>query len=170
MAKKQLSVLVGAFPGATGADTALPYVKDHVAEAKLKVESAGIIRRWADNKVEIKDTGDWGFVKGAVAGGAAVALLTALTGPIGITVAGAGAVAGLATRLRDSNINDNMMRKLGAGLKPDSSLLLIMADPAAAEGVQSALTQAGAVVTTEGTDEESIKKLTDAYDESQSKA
>ena len=170
MAKKVLSVVVGAFPGATGADTALPYVKDHVAEAKLKVGGAGIVRRLANDKVEIKDTGDWGFVKGAVAGGAVTALLIAITGPIGWTVAGVGAATGIAAKLKDSNINDKQMRAIGAGLKPDTSLLVIVVDPAVAAGVQTALTQAGAVVTTEGMDDETMKTLEEAYDAAQAKS
>ena len=169
MAKKALSVVVGAFPGATGADSALPAVKDHAAEAKLKIEGAGIVRRFADDKVEIKDTGDWGFVKGAVAGGTVTALLIAITGPIGLTVAGVGAATGLLTRLKDSGINDKQMRKIGAGLKPDTSLLVIVADPAASAGVSTALTQSGAVVTTEGMDDETMKKLGEAYDAARAK-
>jgi uncharacterized membrane protein len=166
---EKVAVLVGAFPGATGADTALPFVKDHVAEAKVKVTDAGIIRRWANDKVEIKDTGDWGFVKGAVAGGAAVALLTALTGPIGITIAGAGVVTGLLARLHDSKVSDNALRKLGAGLKPDSSLLVIFVDPTGAAAATKALTDAGAVVTTEGMDADTINGLVAAYDAERAK-
>ena len=73
------------------------------------------------------------------------------------------------SRLHDSKVSDNSLRKLGAGLKPDSSLLVIFVDPTGAAAATKALIDAGAVVTTEGMDAEAINGMVAAYEAERAK-
>jgi uncharacterized membrane protein len=123
------------------------------------VHDAGIIRRTAADKVEVKDTGDWGFAKGFAAGGAVGALAIAVSGPVGWTVAGAGIVTGLAARLADSKINDDAMRALGQSLTTGNSALVVMVDAGGEEGAKKILQDAGAEVTAVGLDEATVTAL-----------
>ena len=77
------TLVVGAFEGSDGADRALPAVKQAAKDQGLKVHDAGIVRRSADGVVEIKETGDWGFWKGAIAGGVVTGAVAIIAGPVG---------------------------------------------------------------------------------------
>lgn len=155
----QWVAVVGTYKGERGADEALPVVKAAAKTAKLKVHDAGIIRRTAADKVEVKDTGDWGFAKGFVAGGAVGALAIAVSGPIGWTVAGAGIVTGLAARLHDAKISDDEMRGLGQSLTTGNSALMVMVDAGGEDGAKKILQDAGGTVMTLGLDEAAVGAL-----------
>jgi uncharacterized membrane protein len=77
------SLVVGAFRHPNDADYALPSVKQMAKDQGIKVHDAGIVRRTEDGAVQIKDTGDWGFVKGALAGGVVAGTAALIAGPIG---------------------------------------------------------------------------------------
>ena len=63
------TLVVGAFKQPNDAEYALPAVKQAAKDQGLKVHDAAIVSRSDAGEVQIKDTGDWGFVKGALAGG-----------------------------------------------------------------------------------------------------
>jgi len=152
-----VSIVVGSFDGARGADEALPGVKAAAKSAKLKIHDAGLVRKIADDKVEIKDTGDWGFAKSAVATGILLGVVGTATAGLGLIVA-----AGVMGKAHDAKINDNAMRNLGKGLTTGSSALVILADPASLAGLEGVLKGAGAKVTAEGLDAETLAALTTA--------
>ena len=118
-----VTIVVGSFDGPRGADDALPAVKAGAKAAKLKIHDAGIVRNVSDNKVEIKDTGDWGFAKSAVATGILLGVVGTATAGLGLVVA-----AGVMGKAHDAKINDNAMRNLGKGLTAGSSALVLPAD------------------------------------------
>src|SRR5262245_26164685 len=148
------SLVVGAFKDADGADQALPAVKQAARDRGMKVRDAGIVRRTADGQVQIKDTGDWGFVKGAIAGGVVTGVAAIIAGPIGWgALAAAGLAGGVIAKVHDANIKDNALRDLGTQAKQAGSALVIMVEPFDEAAIGQALKEAGAVATTVGLDE-----------------
>jgi uncharacterized membrane protein len=167
---EEITVIVGAFRGVIGADLALERVRGDAKAEKLKILDAGIVRRNADGKVEAKDTGDWGFGKGLLAGGSAVALATVLTGPVGWgLVAGTALISGLAARLHDDKLADDALRDLGKGMEDNTSALILMVDPSAEAATVDILKREGATTTTRGLDADTVNRITDTYKSSQSK-
>jgi uncharacterized membrane protein len=166
---EQITVVVGAFRGVVGAEFALPRVKEDAKSEKLKILDAGLVSRDADGKVEAKDTGDWGFGKGLLAGGAAVALATALTGPVGWgVVAGSALIAGIGAHLHDDKLADAALHDLGKGMEDNTSALILMVDPSAEAATVDILKREGATTTTRGLDADTVNRIADTYKQSQS--
>ena len=129
----------------------------------IKVHDAGLVRRTEDGAVLIHDTGDWGFVKGALAGGVVTGAVALIAGPIGWgALAAAGLAGGVIAKVRDAGIKDNALRDLGAQAKQAASALVIMVDPAGEEAIRSVLTTAGAAATTVGLDAATAARLAEA--------
>jgi uncharacterized membrane protein len=157
------SLVVGAFRHPNDAEYAVPSVKQMAKDQGIKVHDAGIVRRTEDGEVQIKDTGEWGFVKGALAGGVVAGAAALIAGPIGWgAVAAAGLAGGVIAKVRDAGIKDNTLRDLGAQAKQAASALVIMVDPSGEEAIRSVLTTAGAAATTVGLDESTAARLAEA--------
>jgi uncharacterized membrane protein len=120
------------------------------------------VRRTEDGQVQIKDTGDWGFVKGAIAGGVVTGAVAIIAGPVGWGLLAAGVTGGVIAKVHDANIKDNALRDLGAQAKRAGSALVIMVDPAGEAAIGEALTAAGAAATTVGLDEATATRLAEA--------
>ena len=156
------TLVVGAFRDPDDADQALPSVQQAAKDQGLKVHDAGIVRRSADGVVEIKETGDWGFWKGAIAGGVVTGAIAVIAGPVGWGLLAAGVAGGVIAKVHDANIQDDALYRLGARAKQAASALVIMVDPAGAAAIAAALTAAGAAATTVGLDEATATRLADA--------
>ena len=125
------TLVVGAFRHPNDAEYALPSVKQAAKDQGLKVHDAAIVSRSEAGEVQIKDTGDWGFVKGALAGGAVTGAVALIAGPIGWgALAAAGLAGGVIAKVRDAGIKDDALRDLGAQAKQAASALVLMVDPA----------------------------------------
>ena len=116
---------------------------------RLAIESAAMIKRGADGRVQIKESDDMyggrGAGIGAVVGGA-VGLVGGLPGlAVG---AGVGAlVAGIIAKRRDTGIPNEQLRELGAAIGPGDSAVVVAVDPAQAEEVAELLDQAAIRIT-----------------------
>ena len=155
-------LVVGGFADAEGADWALPAVKQ-AAKDGLKIHDAGVVRRTAEGEVEIHDTGDWGFWKGAIVGGVVTGAAAIIAGPLGWGALAAGGLGGgVIAKVHDANIEDKALRELGSQAKQAGSALVIMVDPTDEGTVAAALASAGAVATTVGLDESTATRLAEA--------
>ena len=137
-------------------------MKQAAKDQGLKVHDAAIVRRSADGEVQIKETGDWGFAKGAIAGGVVTGAVAIIAGPVGWGLLAAGVAGGVIAKVHDANIQDNALRELGAQAKQAASALVIMVDPAGEAAIAAALTAAGAAATTVGLDEATATRLAEA--------
>jgi uncharacterized membrane protein len=156
------TLMVGAFETPEGADQALPALKQAAKDQGLKVHDAGIVRRTDAGQVQIHDTGDWGFGKGALAGGVVVGAAAIIAGPVGWGLAASGLAGGVIAKVHDANIDDSALRALGAQAKRAASALVIMADPSDEEAIAAVLATVGAVATTAGLDEATASRLAEA--------
>jgi uncharacterized membrane protein len=140
MASDQVNIVVATFATEDGAAKALPLLQS----GNAKAGNAAVISRGDDGKLEVRETHDWGMGKGALVGAAAALLLPG----IGLL---AGAAAGaIGAKLTDFGFPDDDLKRLGQGLTPDSSALVVaVEDPARAE-VERVLRQAGGQVVSGG--------------------
>lgn len=118
-------------------ETALDDLDDARSDKEVKLDDLALVYRNAKGKVKIQQTSDATLGQGVVRGGvlglvAGVAI--ALTGPASVgaaalaTVIG-GAVGAVITAF-DDGVDNPMMRKLGATLEENESVLLALGDEA----------------------------------------
>jgi uncharacterized membrane protein len=150
MSSVPVQLIVAAFQDERGADRALKQLKGAKKEHLISIENAAVIRKDAQGKLHISETGDMRGGKGAAFGGVTGAALGILTGGTTLAIAGVSAlIGGLAAKLRDSGFKDERLRKLGASLRPGSSAIVAVIDHIWVADLERELRNAGADVLTE---------------------
>jgi uncharacterized membrane protein len=143
-------MLVAAFTEEQAADEALRQLKEAKWAGLIGIENAAVLRRDEKDKLHIKETGDWGGGKGAVAGGAIGAAAGILLGPGALVTGAVGAlIGGLAAKLRDSGFSDERLKKVGEGLKPGTSAIIAVIEHKWVAEMEKQMAEAGADVFTE---------------------
>jgi uncharacterized membrane protein len=150
MSEVPIQVIVAAFQDEKGADNALSELKAAKWQGLIGIQNAAVLRRDEKNRLHVKETGDWGGGKGAVAGGAIGAFAGILLGPGALVAGAAGAlIGGLAAKLRDSGFSDERLKKLGEGLKPGTSAIIAVIEHKWVDELEKEMAEAGADVFTE---------------------
>jgi uncharacterized membrane protein len=150
MADVPVQLLIAAFQDEGGASAALQMLKDAKKEKLVAIKDAAVLRKDAEGKLHVSETGDMTGTRGGVIGAVVGAGIGILTGGAALAIAGVGAVAGgLAAKLRDSGFNDERLRKLGEGLKPGSSAIVAVIEHTWVKEMEEELQKAGAEVVTE---------------------
>ena len=103
-------------------------MKEAHHEEQLKFSAYAIVRRDAEDKLHVKETGDPGGVAGAVSGGALGLALGLLAGPIGLAAVTGAVVGGLAMKLVDSGVKNADIRAAGESLKSGMAALVVLAE------------------------------------------
>src|SRR4051794_17246484 len=93
---ESVDVIVAAYNDEQGASNALKDLKTAPEEWRVNVKDAAILKRDINNKLNITESADKGFGRGAIIGGVAGAAVGVIAGPIGWATLGGAAVAGLA--------------------------------------------------------------------------
>jgi uncharacterized membrane protein len=150
MADAPVQLLIAAFQDEGGASAALQMLKEAKKEKLVAIKDAAVLRKDAQGKLHVSETGDMTGTRGGAIGAVVGAGLGILTGGAALAIAGIGAVAGgLAAKLRDSGFNDERLRKLGEGLKPGSSAIVAGIEHTWVKEMEEELQKAGAEVVTE---------------------
>src|SRR5262245_8482864 len=150
MSSVPVQLIVAAFQSENGADEALKQLKAAKKEHLIKIQNAAVIRKDAQGKLHISETGDMKGGKGAAIGGVTGAALGILTGGATLAIAGATAlIGGLAAKLRDSGFKDDRLKQLGASLRPGTSAIVAVIDHIWVAELEQELREAGANVVTE---------------------
>lgn len=151
-----VELIVAAFQDEKAADEALKELKAAKKEHVIAIQDAAVLRMDEKGKVHIKEVHDIGGGKGAVAGGLLGVGIALLAGPAGIIVAGAtGAlVGGLAAKKLDFGLDNERLKKLGAGLKPGTSAIVAIIEHVWVDQLEAELAEAGADVLTEALSED----------------
>src|SRR5689334_24977968 len=105
-----VQIIVAAFNDEVTADEVLEGLKDAQAEGLIKIQDAAVVRRDVNDKLHIKETGDWSGKRGAVTGGVIGALVGLAAGPVGWVALGGAAIGGVLAKVRDSGIPDERLR------------------------------------------------------------
>jgi len=156
-----VELIVAAFQDETSADEALKELKQAKKEHVIAIQDAAVLRMDQKGKVHIKEVHDVGGGKGAVAGGLLGVGIALLAGPVGIVVAGAtGAlVGGLAAKKLDFGLDNERLKKLGAGLKPGTSAIVAIIEHVWVDQLEAEFAEAGADVLTEALSEDIHEQL-----------
>jgi uncharacterized membrane protein len=150
MSDVPVQMLIAAFNEEKAADEALQELKAAKWAGLIGIQNAAVIRRDEKNKLHIKETGDWGGGKGAVAGGAIGAAAGIILGPGALVTGAVGAlIGGLAAKLRDSGFSDERLKKVGDGLKPGTSAIIAIVEHRWVAELEREMAEADADVFTE---------------------
>jgi uncharacterized membrane protein len=130
--------LIAAYVDERGADNALAALKQAKAEGKFYYEDAAVVRRDAEGKVHVSETGDTSPGKAAAIGGVIGGVLGLLGGPAGMAVgASAGAALGAMAGMHDAGFDNENLKKIGGALPAGTSALAVTTSKAFVEGVRA---------------------------------
>ncbi len=149
MSEVPIQGIVAAFQDEKAADEALYELKEAKWAGLIGIQNAAVLRRDEKNKLHIKETGDWGGGKGAVAGAVLGGFIGLLAGPVGwLGVTGA-VIGGLAAKLRDSGFSDERLKQLGGSLQPGTSAIVAVIEHKWVAELEKEMAEAGADVMTQ---------------------
>jgi uncharacterized membrane protein len=129
-------ILVANFATPTGASSALDLLKG----SSVSLGNTALVTRDATGKVDFTESADWGVGKSALVGAIAGLLLP---GVGTITMAAGGA---LAAYFIDLGFPDALLKQMGEGLTPDSSMLVALVDDSGVTRAGEVIAQAGGTV------------------------
>jgi uncharacterized membrane protein len=127
MSTQQLVVIATFEDEATAAD-ALHVLQEAHQEEQLKYIAYAVVRRDAENRLHVKETGDPGGVSGAVSGGALGLAVGLLAGPVGLAAIAGAVFGGLAMKWIDSGVKNEKIREAGERLKAGMAALVVLAE------------------------------------------
>jgi uncharacterized membrane protein len=134
-------VVVATFEHPSGAEFAL----GRVQLSQVRLHTHAVLERAEGGGLRVRDASTLGAGKGALIGAVASLLIP------GVGLVGGAIVGGLLAKLSD---NDEQMRRLGQGLSPSSSALVLVVDPPAVAVVRPILEQVRGTVAVSGIDDD----------------
>ncbi len=129
-------ILIAGFPEPAGAAAALDLLKG----AAVSLGNTALVTRDAGGKVDFTESADWGVGKSALVGALAGLLLP---GVGTITLAAGGA---LAAYFIDLGFPDALLKQMGEGLSPNSSMLVALVEEGGVSRATEVIAQAGGSV------------------------
>jgi uncharacterized membrane protein len=121
-----VGLFVAAYVDERGADQALDGLKQAKREEVFYYDDAAVVRRDAEGKVHIKESGDMTTGKGAGIGALIGGVLGLLGGPAGVAVGlGAGALVGGIAAHGDAGFDNDSLKEIGAALPAGTSALAV---------------------------------------------
>ncbi len=149
-------VVIAAFEDEATALDALHVLQEAHREDELKFKAYALVRRDAEKKLHVKETGDPGGAAGLVSGGALGVALGLLAGPIGLAALTGAVVGGLALKFRDTGVKNDEIRAAGESLKPGMAALLILAEEGSEDVIAEKLALNGGTVVRAALAEEDV--------------
>lgn len=153
---KGVIVLVGSFSDSAAAESAYNQLKRGANSSWL--QDVMVVQR-ADAKVKFKESQDAGFGKGAAAGAIVGAIAGLFTGGLAWVALGGAAIGGTIAKMRDANMPDKELKKLGEALQSGEAAIVAVVDEGLVSQAEDALKRLGATVVTEGLDEGTVQRL-----------
>lgn len=145
-----IEVVVAAFDSENGAEEALHNLKEAKKEGLIGIQNAAVLWKDEKGKLRFKETADMRGGKGAAVGGIIGGVVGLIFPPSILASAAVGAaVGGLSARLRDAGFPDERLRRVGEGLKPNTSALIAVIEHVWVLDVEQRLREFGADVITE---------------------
>ncbi len=150
-----VGMFIAGYTDEKAADGALDALKQARDAGAFDFDDAAVVRRAADGKVQITETGDMSTGKGAGIGALIGGVIGILGGPAGVAVgAGAGAAIGGIAAHSDAGFNNETLERIGGALPAGTSAWGVTASKAFVEAVRHA-----------ATDEETLMLAEDIADE-----
>ncbi len=148
MSDGPIQVVVATFQDEKAADKELQQLNLLQKVKAIKIVDVAALQRDERGNLHINEPSDWGWRKGAVAGGVVGAVVGLIAGSVGWATLGGAAIGGLAAQLRDSGFNDSELRRMGEGLIPGSSALVALIEPGWVKQVAEEMAKVGADILT----------------------
>jgi len=121
-----VGLFVAAYVDERGADNTLEAMKHAKKQGEFFYDDAAVVRRSAEGKVHIKETGDMTTGKGAGIGALIGGVIGLLGGPAGVALgATAGAAVGGIAAHGDAGFDNDSLKEIGAALPSGSSALAV---------------------------------------------
>ena len=149
MSDVPVQVVIAAFQEEKAADEVLWQLKEAKWAGIIGIQNAAVLRKDQKGKLHVKETGDWGGGKGAVAGGVVGGVIGLLAGPVGWLGLTGAVIGGLAAKLRDSGFSDERLKKVGGALQPGTSAIIAVIEHKWVDELEKEMAEAGADVMTE---------------------
>lgn len=149
--EQQIQVVIGVFDSVDGAVFAL----GRVQTSQVRLHNHAILERAAHGGLQVRDAGDTGLGKGAFVGAVASLLIP------GVGLIGGAVVGGLVAKLRDAGFPNQQLRRLGKGLSPSSSALILLIDPPAVDSIRGIIENVGGRVAVGSVDAELVLPVKD---------
>ncbi len=147
--------MIAGYTDEKAADRALDALKQAKHAGEFAYDDAAVIRRDAEGKVHITETGDMSTGKGAGIGALIGGVFGLLGGPAGVALgAGAGAAIGGIAAHSDAGFNNETLERIGGALPASTSALGVTTSKYFVESVRAA-----------ATDEETLTMAQDIADE-----
>ena len=132
-----VGLLVAAYVDERRADGALEKMKQARKSGDFYYDDAAVIRRDAEGKLHIKETGDMSTGKGAGIGALIGGVIGLLGGPAGVALgAGAGAAIGALAAHGDAGFDNDSLKEIGAALPAGTSAIMATTSEAFVEEVR----------------------------------
>ena len=128
MSEVPVQVVIAAFHDEQSANKVLEELKQAKKQGLIQIRDAAVLTKDAQGKLHIKDTKDWGFGKGALAGGVVGVVAGLLAGPVGWGLLGGALIGGVAAKMADGGFDNKRLEQLGAKLTPGSSAIVAVID------------------------------------------
>jgi uncharacterized membrane protein len=121
-----VGMFVAAYVDERGADLALDQLKQAKKADQFYFDDAAVVRRSAEGKVHVKETGDMSTGKGAGIGALIGGVIGILGGPAGVAAgAAAGAGLGAIAAHHDAGFDQDSLEELGGALPSGTSALMV---------------------------------------------
>ncbi len=143
--KKPQPVVVATFKAADAAGAAAQALKEAHKKKEIAYTAYAVVSR-DEKKLSVQETGDVGGIAGMVSGGLLGMVIGIMAGPVGWAVLAGAVVGGVSTKLIDSGIKNDEIKKVGESLKPGMAAVIVVADDVVP--IEAKLTGAGGEVAT----------------------
>jgi len=143
-----VDVIVASYNDEQGASNALKDLKAAQEGWTVNLKDAAVLKRDSNNKLNITESADKGFGRGAMIGGVAGAAVGVIAGPIGWATLGGAAVGGLAAKLRDGGFRDERLRTIGESVQSGHSALVVVVEDASVKNAEHILEEKAAEIVT----------------------
>lgn len=141
-------LLIGRFDDVAMAEKAMDGLKVAAKQKGVNMSNMAIVKRTAEDKIELHESGEVDGKKGAKVGAAVGAVIGLIGGPLGIVASGAigAAVGGLTGKAIDSGIDNKKLEELAKALTVGSAAVVIVTTTQFAPLAEQILQSAGASV------------------------
>ncbi len=145
-----IEAVVAAFDSENGAADALHDLKELTKEKVISIQNAAVLSKDDKGKLHVKETADMSGGKGAAIGGVLGGVVGLIFPPSILASAAVGAaIGGLSAKLSDAGFPDERLKRVGDGLKPNTSALIAVIEHTWVLQVEDRLREYGADVVTE---------------------
>lgn len=150
MSNVPVEVVLAVFKEENGAENALRELQQAKKDRLIAIQNAAVLWKDGNDKLHFKETADMRGGKGATIGGVVGGVVGLIFPPSILASAAIGAaVGGLSARLHDAGFPDDRLRKVGEGLKPNTSALIAVIEHVWVAELEEQLKAYGADIATE---------------------